>query len=91
MKGHERKLKEIEALSVQTLRKFDCKRQRKKGGSKQMRMQSQIRRDLFFLNSHGTYLEVCAGTFLLFCLATQFFLAPFLKEEFPSHFIAILC
>lgn len=30
MKGHERKLKEIEVLSVQTLRKFDCKRQRKK-------------------------------------------------------------
>ena len=51
-----------------------------------MRMQSQIRVKLFFFfNSHGTYLEVCAGTFLLFCLATQFFLAPFLKEEFPSH------
>lgn len=30
MKGHERKLKEIEVLSVQTLRKFDCKTQRKK-------------------------------------------------------------
>ena len=35
-----RKLKEIEVSSISTLRKFGCKRQRKKG-RKQMRMQSQ--------------------------------------------------
>lgn len=68
------------------LRKFGCKRHRKKGGSKQMRMQSQIRVRLFFSNSQGTYLEVCAGTFLFFLFSNSiYFLAQFLKKEFPSH------